>query len=58
MESIKRVYEMASQLKMYGEKYAWFAGTKVLVVEGHTDDRSYTLCPDVIYLSLVFFSVS
>ena len=23
------VYKAANELKMYGEKYAWFAGTKV-----------------------------
>ena len=26
---IKRVLEVANELKMYGEQYAWFAGTKV-----------------------------
>ena len=28
-ENIKMVLELANELKMYGEKYAWFAGTKV-----------------------------
>jgi len=27
-ETIKSVYMVANELKMYGEKYAWFAGTK------------------------------
>ena len=27
--NIKMVLEVANELKMYGEQYAWFAGTKV-----------------------------
>jgi len=33
ISSIKSVYEAATALKMYGEKYAWFAGTKDSEVE-------------------------
>jgi len=27
-DTLKQVYDAANELKMYGEKYAWFAGTK------------------------------
>ena len=31
MDTIKMVYNMANQLKMFGQKYAWYAGTKVML---------------------------
>ena len=29
-DTLKKVYTAANELMMYGEKYAWFAGTKVI----------------------------
>ena len=31
---------MASSLKMYGEKYAWFAGTKVTLAQKYTNRKT------------------
>ena len=28
-DTLMKVYKTANELKFYGEKYAWFAGTKV-----------------------------